>query len=252
MVTKKPCSIPVSMNAHACLYPLIGRAPIFPVLSYSQHRNTPLYEKSDWHRKFLLHSGRHERASSWYQKHLGLEPEGNSLVFKWRGVNKPEETGHIVLALFPNDTKYFQPSEKAYMINLRVENLAQLLDVLRKEGVKVDDRIEEYEYGKFGWIMDPEGNRIELWDQVTRSSDPGDRSQVTIARPGVHSRAIRPTCHSDVTLQHHAVPGNQRFLYLPTSSARSSTCPSITFSRFSFAGYLSPWITDRAHQHHLR
>lgn len=63
----------------------------------------------------------------------------------------------------PTDTKYFQLSEKAYMVNLRVENLALLQDVLRKEGVKVDDWIEEYEYGKFGWIMDPEGNRIESW-----------------------------------------------------------------------------------------
>jgi predicted enzyme related to lactoylglutathione lyase len=113
---------------------------------------------------FFFMAGDTKALLHWYEKHLGLEPEGSSFVFKWRGVNKPEETGRIVLALFPTDTKYFQPSEKAYMINLRVKNLVELLDVLRKEGVKVDDRIEEYEYGKFGWIMDPEGNRIELWE----------------------------------------------------------------------------------------
>ena len=65
---------------------------------------------------------------------------------------------------FPQDTKYFDPSAKPFMVNFRVANLAALLEQLRKEGVQVDDKVEEYEYGKFGWIMDPEGNRVELWE----------------------------------------------------------------------------------------
>ena len=64
------------------------------------------------------------------------------------------------------DTKYFEPSEKPFMMNFRVENLRELLAALREEGVQVVGEIEEYDYGKFGWILDPEGNKIELWEPV--------------------------------------------------------------------------------------
>jgi predicted enzyme related to lactoylglutathione lyase len=65
---------------------------------------------------------------------------------------------------FPKKTKYFLPSTKPFMFNYRVENLKRLLKQLKKEGVKVVGKIEEYDYGKFGWIMDPEGNKVELWE----------------------------------------------------------------------------------------
>jgi catechol 2,3-dioxygenase-like lactoylglutathione lyase family enzyme len=66
--------------------------------------------------------------------------------------------------LFPGDTTYFDPGKATFMINYRVENLDALLAQLREEGVQVDDRVEDLEYGRFGWIVDPEGNRIELWE----------------------------------------------------------------------------------------
>ena len=72
----------------------------------------------------------------------------------------------LTSSLFPSDTKYFDPSKAHFMINYRVENLASLLEQLRNEDVEVDERTEEYEYGRFGWIMDPEGNRIELWEPL--------------------------------------------------------------------------------------
>jgi catechol 2,3-dioxygenase-like lactoylglutathione lyase family enzyme len=102
---------------------------------------------------------------AWYQKHLGLEPDPyGSVVFDCRQSGEPEKAAQTVWSLFPSDTKYFDPSSAPFMINYRVENLDSLLEQLRAEGVQVEDRIEEYEYGRFGWIMDPEGNKIELWE----------------------------------------------------------------------------------------
>ena len=72
----------------------------------------------------------------------------------------------VVWGPFAADTRYFDPSTKPYMINLRVYDLDALLAQLGAEGVDVDDRTEKHEYGKFGWIMDPEGNRVELWEPV--------------------------------------------------------------------------------------
>lgn len=104
-----------------------------------------------------------EKLRAWYQKHLGLELGADgSVVF-----DCPEEqrkAAQTVWFLFPDDTKYFDPSSAPFMINYRVENLAGLLEQLRSEGVEVDERVEVYEYGRFGWVMDPEGNRIELWE----------------------------------------------------------------------------------------
>jgi predicted enzyme related to lactoylglutathione lyase len=101
----------------------------------------------------------------WYEKHLGMTRDHSQTVpFNWREAEEPDKTGMTVWALFPENTKYFDPSRSSFMMNFRVENLEQLLDALRADGVQVDDKVETYDYGKFGWIMDPEGNRIELWE----------------------------------------------------------------------------------------
>ena len=99
----------------------------------------------------------------WYRKHLGIEAaEGCGAMWEMNG---PPQTPAInVWALFPEDTKYFAPSQAPFMINFRVENLDELLKALREEGVQVDDKVEHYDYGNFGWITDPEGNRVELWE----------------------------------------------------------------------------------------
>ena len=67
---------------------------------------------------------------------------------------------------FSEDTDYFSPSEKQFMMNFRVENLEELMAQLKEEGVTIIGEIQEYDYGKFGWILDPEGNKIELWEPV--------------------------------------------------------------------------------------
>ena len=100
----------------------------------------------------------------WYSKHLGISLAGESGIFEWKQKNSPGEYGHTVWGPFERATKYFQPSQKDFMINYRVENLDALIEQLRKEGVEVVGEIEKYAYGKFGWIMDPEGNKIELWE----------------------------------------------------------------------------------------
>ena len=102
---------------------------------------------------------------AWYQKHLGIQVEDyGGAVFKWRNEENPEQRGSTVWSIFPASSTYFTPSNKPMMINYRVENLTALLEQLKKEGVTVDEHTEELEYGRFGWVMDPEGNRIELWE----------------------------------------------------------------------------------------
>ncbi len=81
----------------------------------------------------------------------------------WRGVDQPE-IPFSVLAIFSGDTNYFGSGPLPFMINFRVDNLRELLKALLDEGVQVDEKVEEHDYGKFGWITDPEGNRLELWE----------------------------------------------------------------------------------------
>jgi predicted enzyme related to lactoylglutathione lyase len=104
-----------------------------------------------------------KQLNSWYQKHLGVEG-----LFKWNDLEKPEAKvpAQTIWSPFKKDTTYFSPSEKPFMFNYRVENLVELLKVLKEEGVQVVGEIQEFPYGKFGWIMDPEGNKIELWEPI--------------------------------------------------------------------------------------
>ncbi|HMG91056.1 MAG TPA: VOC family protein [Chryseolinea sp.] len=107
-----------------------------------------------------------KKLREWYGKHLGLDMEDWGSTFLWIDPNNPEAKAQARTAWSPfeKDTTYFNPSTKSYMFNYRVENLVELLKVLRDEGVTVIDKVEDLPYGKFGWIMDPEGNKIELWE----------------------------------------------------------------------------------------
>ena len=106
-----------------------------------------------------------DKLRHWYSQHLGIEcNDYGAADFQWREAENPDRPGKTVWSLFPSDTRYFDPSDREFMINYRVANLDALLAELRGNGVSVEERIEEYEYGRFAWIMDPEGNRIELWE----------------------------------------------------------------------------------------
>lgn len=102
----------------------------------------------------------------WYNKHLGFDAGDYGATFQWRNADNPEENGQTAWNTFKSDTKYFEPSAKEFMINYRVENLVELLAELKKEGVQQVGELQEYEYGKFAHIMDPEGNKIELWEPI--------------------------------------------------------------------------------------
>ncbi|HEV7395879.1 MAG TPA: VOC family protein [Pyrinomonadaceae bacterium] len=105
-----------------------------------------------------------EQLREWYREHLGIEAKGDwGYSFEWREAEQPEKKGTTVWSVFAGHTKYFDPSNASFMINYRVEDLHALLDALKAEGVEVDPKVDESEYGKFAWVMDPDGNRIELW-----------------------------------------------------------------------------------------
>lgn len=100
----------------------------------------------------------------WYRRHLGISiEEWGGTAFRWAGPDNPQGIGTTVWSVFEASTQYFAPSEAPFMVNYRVEDLHAVLAALRAEGCNVDDKVDESESGKFGWVMDPEGNRIELW-----------------------------------------------------------------------------------------
>ena len=108
----------------------------------------------------------------WYTEKLGIEAEWTSegsagKAFLWKDRAAPHADGSTIWSLFPRDTKYFTPGRASFMVNYRVDDLDKILEQLRASGAEVDDRIEESEFGKFGWVVDPEGNRIELWEPPT-------------------------------------------------------------------------------------
>ena len=99
----------------------------------------------------------------WYRTHLGMNvEEWGGVAFRWAEDNS-NGAGSTTWNLFKDDTSHFAPSASSFMVNYRVEDLDALLAKLREEGCNVDGKVEESEYGKFGWVMDPEGNRLELW-----------------------------------------------------------------------------------------
>lgn len=102
----------------------------------------------------------------WYGKNLGMAVGEYGSSFEFRNANRPEEINYLQWSTFDENTEYFNPSEKQFMINYRVQNIEKLVENLKAAGVTVVDEIAEYEYGKFVHIMDPEGNKIELWEPV--------------------------------------------------------------------------------------
>ena len=105
-----------------------------------------------------------KKMNEWYKSHLSLNTNRYGAVFEWRQGTDTTKKGFTQWSPFAEATKYFEPSTKDFMINYRVENLAGLVEQLKKEGVTVADTIQSVDYGKFVHIMDIEGNKIELWE----------------------------------------------------------------------------------------
>lgn len=113
------------------------------------------------------------KSLEWYRKHLGIESaEWGGCGFTWREATDPDEIGYTVWSPFKGDTDYFDPGRQPFMVNYRVDDLPAMLEALRAEGVEiVGDMIEE-ENGKFAWILDPDGQKVELWEPVPSAEDP--------------------------------------------------------------------------------
>jgi predicted enzyme related to lactoylglutathione lyase len=112
-----------------------------------------------------------EELYQWYEKHLGIqrEPHGQSASFEWRELkdaagNEPGANAVTAWSIFPRSTKYFGASKADFMVNYRVDDLDSLLEELKQAGVQIDPHREDCDYGRFAWITDPDGNRIELWE----------------------------------------------------------------------------------------
>ncbi len=102
--------------------------------------------------------------NEWYKTHLGLATTPYGTSFEWRDIDDSTKKGLTQWNPFKEDTKYFAPSTKDFMINYRVENLDALVEQLKTEGVTIVDKVEDSEYGKFVHILDLEGNKLELWE----------------------------------------------------------------------------------------
>ena len=113
---------------------------------------------------FLKCRGDRAALAAWYQKHLGLPLETwGGAILRWPD-DKAEDKGLTVWSLADKDSQWFSPSESAFMINYRVDDLGELLAQLQADGVTIVAGPESHENGKFAWIVDPDGNKVELWE----------------------------------------------------------------------------------------
>ena len=100
---------------------------------------------------------------AWYRDHLGLDVgDWGGAIFAWGGPDSPP--GMTIWSLFAQNTNKMEPSSSSFMINFRVADLDALLGALRTEGCNVLDKTETSDFGKFGWVIDPDGNKVELWE----------------------------------------------------------------------------------------
>ncbi|MDG4950978.1 VOC family protein [Weeksellaceae bacterium KMM 9724] len=107
-----------------------------------------------------------QEIKDWYSKNLGFNTDQWGATFASRNINKPDEVNYLQWSPFQSDTKYFEPSKKEFMINYRVQNLDALLVKLKENNVEILGEVQTYDYGRFVHIIDPEGNKIELWEPI--------------------------------------------------------------------------------------
>lgn len=116
----------------------------------------------------VFFKSKNDRAAlvAWYQKHLGMQLESwGGVVLKWPD-DKANDMGLTVWHLADKESQWFTPSDAAFMINYRVDNLDEMITQLRTDGIELIKGPESHENGKFAWIMDPEGNKVELWEPM--------------------------------------------------------------------------------------
>ena len=108
----------------------------------------------------FIRSAEPDALRAWYAEHLGIDVNA-----EWGGAVLTSAGGEtLTWAVFPGETDYFGERSQQAMVNYRVRDLDAMLAQLRAAGVPVDDKVEEMEFGRFGWATDPDGNRFELWE----------------------------------------------------------------------------------------
>lgn len=113
---------------------------------------------------FFKSTGDHEALAAWYREHLGMPLESwGGAILSWPG-DRADDQGLTVWKVAERNTEWFAPSGASFMINYRVDDLTELLADLKKAGVEILAGPESHENGKFAWIADPEGNKVELWE----------------------------------------------------------------------------------------
>jgi len=105
-----------------------------------------------------------QKSKEWYAKHLGIQSDKYGHSFKWRDQNDASKECITQWSPMEEKTDYYEPSSSEFMINYRVENLEALLSELKKSNVQIVGKMQEYDYGKFAWILDLEGRKVELWE----------------------------------------------------------------------------------------
>ncbi len=113
-------------------------------------------------------SANRDQMREWYSKHLGFAAKGAEVMFPWREHDAPEKEHLTVWTVFPASSNYLDPSPAPFMINYIVDDMDALLDRLKQEGVKIDPKRMDESYGRFAWIYDSDGNKIELWQPTAK------------------------------------------------------------------------------------
>lgn len=111
-------------------------------------------------------SGNKPQLLDWYGKNLGMVDSGYGVMMPWLEKGNPEKEQTTVWNIFPGDTKYFEPSTAPFMFNYIVDDMDALIEKLEKANVKIDPKRQDESYGRFAWIYDPDGNKIELWQPL--------------------------------------------------------------------------------------
>jgi predicted enzyme related to lactoylglutathione lyase len=108
----------------------------------------------------------------WYRNNLGIQSEHGFASFKWRLPELPNHEQQTVWSVFPATSDYFNPSDASFMVNYIVDDLDALLEKLAAQGVRIDPKRDDQDYGRFAWIYDPDGNKVELWQPLGNEIPP--------------------------------------------------------------------------------
>jgi catechol 2,3-dioxygenase-like lactoylglutathione lyase family enzyme len=127
-----------------------------------------------------------EKSRAWYREHLGIDGATPGINYLWREPDDPSLLGFTVWSAFPRDSSYFGPGAQEFMINYRVRDLDALLSQLRAQGVRQEGGIETYWYGRFAWIVDGDGHRVELWEPLPMRLSPQEfRQRIILEEAGL-------------------------------------------------------------------